>query len=144
MYNEILLPTDGGDGIDAAREHAFDLAKRYDARVHALFVANSNRYSTVSFESGVLDVLEEEGERAVKELVEAGENRDLTVVSEVIQGAPHEGIVEYAEPKGVDLIVMATHGRAGLDRFLIGSVTERVLRTSPVPVLAVPLGDDPE
>lgn len=142
MYDTILLPTDGGDGIDVARDHAFDLAERYDATVHALYVADSDRYSTVTFESGVVDVLEEVGTEAVSALAERGADRGLAVVEEVLQGEPHEGIVAYAEEYDVDVIVMATHGRKGLDRFLIGSVTERVVRTSSVPVLAIPLSAD--
>lgn len=138
MYDGILLPTDDGDGINAAREHAFDRAERYDATVHALFVADSDRYSTVTFESGVVDVLEQVGTEAVAEITERG----LTVVEEVLQGEPHEGIVAYTESEGIDVIVMATHGRAGLDRVLLGSVTERVVRTSPVPVLVIPLAAD--
>ena len=142
MYDDILLPTDDGDGTDAAREHAFDRAERYDATVHALFVADSDRYSTVTFESGVVDVLEQLGTEAVAEITERGTERGLTVVEEVLQGEPHEGIVAYTESEGIDVIVMATHGRAGLDRVLLGSVTERVVRTSPVPVLVIPLAAD--
>lgn len=139
MYDHLLLPTDGGDGVDVARDHAFDLAEHYDATVHALYVADSDRYSTVTFETGVLDVLESVGTEAVAEIAREGDERGIAVVEEVVQGAPHEGIVAYADERDIDLIVMATHGRTGLDRYLLGSVTERVARTSPVPVLAIPL-----
>lgn len=140
MYDDLLLPTDGSDGVEVARERAFDVAERYDATVHALYVADSDRYSTVTFETGVVDVLERVGIEAVAEVAAHGKDRGLAVVEAVVQGAPHKGIIAYAEEHGIDLIVMATHGRTGVDRYLLGSVTERVLRTSPVPVLAVPLG----
>jgi nucleotide-binding universal stress UspA family protein len=139
VYDAILLPTDGGDGVDAACEYAFDLAARYDATVHALFVADSNRYSTVTFDTGVVDALTEVGAEAVSEIARRGDDREIPVVEEELQGVPHEGIVAYAEEHGIDVIVMATHGREGLDRYLVGSVAERVVRTSPVPVLTIPL-----
>ena len=60
-----------------------------------------------------------------------------TVEASVLSGRPHRAIVDYAAEYDVDLIVMGTHGRTGLDRYLLGSVTERVVRLSDVPVLAV-------
>jgi nucleotide-binding universal stress UspA family protein len=53
------------------------------------------------------------------------------------QGAPHTTILEYADEADVDLIVMGTHGRSGIHRYLLGSVTERVVRTADAPVLTV-------
>jgi nucleotide-binding universal stress UspA family protein len=57
-------------------------------------------------------------------------------------GDPYEEIIDYAETEGVDMIVMGTHGRSGLDRFLLGSVTEKVVRTADAPVLTVRLSDE--
>ncbi|AAV47178.1 universal stress protein [Haloarcula marismortui ATCC 43049] len=57
-------------------------------------------------------------------------------------GDPYEEIIDYAETAGVDMIVMGTHGRSGLDRFLLGSVTEKVVRTADAPVLTVRLSGD--
>ena len=59
------------------------------------------------------------------------------VVTETREGVPHDTILEYAEEADVDVVVMGTHGRSGLDRYLLGSVTERVVRSAEVPVLTV-------
>jgi len=66
----------------------------------------------------------------------------VSVVSEIISGSPHKQLIDYAERHGIDLIVMGTHGRTGLDRYLLGSVTERVVRTADMPVLTVRVTDD--
>lgn len=69
----------------------------------------------------------------------AGEAKKDGLNAEIalIEGNPSEAIIDYARNNGVDLIVMSTHGRSGISRFALGSVTDRVVRTSPVPVLVV-------
>ncbi|MCL9816924.1 universal stress protein [Natronocalculus amylovorans] len=138
MYDSILIPTDGSPAADAACEHGLNLAERYGATVHALYVIDGSMYA--SLEAGadvVLDSLKTEGERAVGAIEDAGRERGVTVTTAVSHGAPHAQILEYADESDVDLIVMGTHGRTGLNRYLLGSVTERVVRSSDVPVLTV-------
>jgi nucleotide-binding universal stress UspA family protein len=138
MYDQILVPTDGSPAADAAIEHAIDLASRYDARVHALYVVDGSAYSTL--EAGaeiVVEALESEGEEATERVSKAAEEAGVEVVSSVVNGTAYRTIREYVEDNGIDLVVMGTHGRQGLDRYLLGSVTERVVRTSDVPVLTV-------
>jgi nucleotide-binding universal stress UspA family protein len=60
----------------------------------------------------------------------------------MVHGTPHTAILDYAEEHGVDLVVMGTHGRRGFDRFLLGSVTEKVVRTASVPVMTVRVGEE--
>lgn len=67
----------------------------------------------------------------------AGTQAGLTVVIEIVEGNPHEEILEYVSEHGIDMVIMGTHGRTGLDRVVMGSVAERVVRRSPVPVLTV-------
>jgi nucleotide-binding universal stress UspA family protein len=67
----------------------------------------------------------------------AGTQAGLTVVTEVVGGNPHEAILDYVADRGIDVVVMGTHGRTGLDRAVMGSVAERVVRRSPAPVLTV-------
>ncbi|MFC6835347.1 universal stress protein [Halomarina ordinaria] len=141
MYDDILFPTDGSDGAAVALEHALDLAELSGATVHVLYVADTDRDSITVLGGQVVDALEEEGERVVRETLDTAGDR-VDVVGEVVQGEPHATIQEYAEGHDVDLVVMATHGRQGLDRYLLGSVTERVVRTSPVPVLTVRMDEE--
>ena len=143
MYGEILVPTDGSDTSRRAIEHAVDLASKYGARVHALYVVDSSVYGTL--EAGaemVVEALEEEGKLAVTAVEDAAEAAGVSVVTEVATGDAHDVILEYTADNDVDLVVMGTHGRTGIDRYLLGSVTERVVRTSDVPVLTVRMEAD--
>ncbi|AKU07350.1 universal stress protein [Haloferax gibbonsii] len=137
MYDEILLPVDGSPAAEQAIPHVFDLAERYDATVHVLFVVNTARDNAGIIGGTVLETLEQEGQRVVDEVVERGESRGIETVGAVRRGAPHETILDYATEHGAEVIAMATHGRTGVERVLLGSVTERVVRTAPVPVLTV-------
>ena len=141
MYDAILYPTDGSEGATVALEHALDLATIHDATLHVLYVADTNRESLTTVAGEVVDALEREGEAIVAGVVDRVSGRDVAVVDEVVQGDPHRAILDYAGDHGIDLIVMATHGRQGIDRYLLGSVTERVVRTSDVPVLTVRMAE---
>ena len=87
----------------------------------------------------VVDTLEDEGRETVDEYVERADERGVDAVDVVLQGRPHEVIVEYAEAN-VDLVVMPNRGREGVAQRLLGSTTERVVRTSSVPVLTLSAG----
>ncbi|MFB6155264.1 MAG: universal stress protein [Haloferacaceae archaeon] len=143
MYDEILVPTDGSRAAEQAIEHAVDIASQYGARIHALYVVDASAYS--SLEAGsevVMDALEEEGEEAVDHVAARAAEADVDVETTVIAGAAYRSILRYADDNDIDLIVMGTHGRQGLDRYLLGSVTERIVRTSDVPVLTIRMQDE--
>jgi nucleotide-binding universal stress UspA family protein len=143
MYDTILVPTDGSAAVVEAVERAVDLAERYDATVHALYVVDSTAYSTLDTSTSVVvDALEDEGETAVGYIAEQAEAAGVPVETAVVHGTPHRTILDHAEEIGADLIVMGTHGRRGVDRFLLGSVTEKVVRTAPVPVMTVRVTDE--
>lgn len=144
MYDTILVPTDGSPAADAAVDHAVTIADRFDSTVHALYVVDTTAYSTLEAGGGelVVDALEEEGQNAVRRISEAADERDLTAVEAVVSGAAYSSILEYADEEGIDMIVMGTHGRQGLDRYLLGSVTERVVRSADQPVLTVRMSEE--
>ncbi len=138
MYDEILVPTDGSPASDAAIEHAVDIAAQYGARLHALYVVDGAAYSTLEAGSEiVVEALQSEGETATSRVADAAADADVETVTTVTTGTAYRSIREYVSDNGIDLIVMGTHGRKGLDRYLLGSVTERVVRTADVPVLTV-------
>jgi len=138
MYDEILVPTDGSPAADAAIEHAVDLADKYDARVHALYVVDGAAYSTLEAGSEiVIEALEAEGEEATERVAGAADDAGVVATTTVTTGTAYRTIQDYVGDNDIDLIVMGTHGRQGLDRYLLGSVTERVVRTSDVPVMTV-------
>jgi nucleotide-binding universal stress UspA family protein len=139
MYDTVLVPTDGSDAAAAALDHAVDIAGRYDATVRVLYVADTNRDSVTTVGNEVVDALEIEGQRIVADAAERVRAAGVPVVEAVETGDPVETIHDYAARVGADLVVMGTQGRTGLDRLLLGSTTERAIRTLDVPVLAVPV-----
>ena len=142
MYDHILVPTDGSPETDHVIDHAVELATVHGARLHAIYVVNTAGYVGLPTEApieGLRSMLGEEGEAALDRVEDrAG---DVTTERALVEGTPGAEIVEYAENEGCDLIVMGTHGRGGIDRLLLGSVAQRVVRTSEVPVLTVRVGD---
>ncbi|WP_135854973.1 universal stress protein [Halorussus salinus] len=144
MYDDLVLPTDGSDGTAAAAEHAASIARNYDATVHVLAVADSrNRFESPSGGVAAEAWEESERERATQAASEtAARLPDEVPVEEVVEsGVPKSAILEYVEEADADVVVMGTHGRTGLDHYLIGSVTEKVVRASPVPVMTVRLDE---
>ncbi|EJN58208.1 Nucleotide-binding universal stress protein, UspA family [Halogranum rubrum] len=143
MYDNILVPTDGSDTAAKAVEHAIDLAEQYGATLHVLSVVDPTRFSTVGVDpSSVLSAVEKGSREAVDRVEADAEAAGLRVETTVVRGRPAETITTYATDNDIDLVVMGTHGRTGLDHFLLGSVTERVVRTASVPVLTVRLDDE--
>ncbi|WP_135823809.1 universal stress protein [Halorussus ruber] len=133
MFDDILVPTDGSPCSEVAAEYAEDLARQYDATVHALCVVDSRglenapRYDRLKAERTEL------AERTCANLSTTGVETEQAVRTDV----PHTAILRYATDHGIDLVVMGTHGRTGVERYLLGSVTEKVVRLSDVPVLTV-------
>jgi nucleotide-binding universal stress UspA family protein len=141
MYDRILLPTDGDPRTERAVEHALDLAGQYGADLHVLSVVDDA--ALVSENAAVVaEALEQEGRNAVEDIAERAEAAGVAATGTVQHGRPHRTILDYTESNDVDLVVMGTHGRQGLDRYLLGSVAERVVRLSTVPVLTVRMSED--
>ena len=137
MYDRILVPTDGSDAADRAFEQALDLARTYDAEMHVLHVVDVSALAGEFDAMTVIDQLEASGEELTDRLRKRADEVGVSVETEVVEGVPHRTLLDYADENDVDLVVMGTHGRTGLERYLLGSVTERVVRKSPVPVLTV-------
>jgi nucleotide-binding universal stress UspA family protein len=143
MYDHVLLPTDGSEAAMDAENEAFAVATNNDATLHVLFVVDETagplnvRGGDERFEEA-----EAEGEEVVAEVAERATQAGVETVTEAVrQGTPYETILDYAE-ENCDLVVMGTHGRSGLDRHLLGSVTEKVVRRSNPSVLTVRVGDE--
>jgi nucleotide-binding universal stress UspA family protein len=144
MYDRILLPTDGSRGNSRAVEQAIGLAAQSDARLHVLFVVEDLPYAPEMMDGQVEARLREIGEEAISDIRQRADDAGVSVETALEDGTPHQSILEYADEEGMDLIVMGTHGRSGLDRYLLGSVTERVVRGADTPVLTVRVNGDEE
>jgi len=165
MFKKILVPCDGSDlAREAVFPQVEDLAKCMDAEVIILRVvpAPAGRSGT-AFRPGAPEMpaplpvspedahvarhpiykdqeiasAEAEARRSVAQAEAMLRDRGIAVRSEVLLGQPAEEIIDYAKDQGADLIVMCTHGRSGLGRWVFGSVTEKVLRGAKTPVLVI-------
>ncbi|MFC7186328.1 universal stress protein [Halorubrum yunnanense] len=141
MFDTIVVATDGSDSVRRAVDVAVDVAARFDAEVHAIYVVDSGEVESTPDEvrEDLRDALDDHGESALEQVTEAAGERDseLDVTVEVREGRPAGEISGCAGDVDADLVAMGTRGRHGENRFLIGSVAERVVRTCPVPVLTV-------
>lgn len=139
MFGHILVPTDGSTHAVRAAEYAVDLASTYGAVLHVLYVVDVR---TSHADAPVDDESTTRGESAVETVTDLAAARGVPVETEIRVGLPHQAIVEYTDDHDTDLVVMGTHGTSGLERYLIGSVAERVVRLSDVPVMCVPPAPD--
>lgn len=139
QINSILHPTDYSEPSQYALRMAASLARDYKARLVLLHVASTLGPELVTF-GEVAKELEPEGYQhklwdELRQLTLPG--GDVTIELLLREGDPAREITRAAQDAGCGLIVMATHGRTGLDRLLMGSVAEQVMRTAPCPVLIV-------
>jgi nucleotide-binding universal stress UspA family protein len=144
MYDHVLVPTDGSEGVDRTLEHALELARNHDATIHALYVVD-RRFELAADEDreDLVERLTERGQAAVAAVAERAEDAGVDVVTDVREGVPYKTILEYATEADVDVIAMGTHGRTGRDRLAhLGSVTDRVVENATVPVFVVNIGED--
>lgn len=142
MFDRILIPTDGSDPAKPAVETALNLAEVHDATLHVLYIVDqptsvSGMGEGFSGLDDLLNALEKRGQQATKEIVDQAREQNLETITAVRRGEPHDDILSYAEDHEIDVIVMGTHGRTGVKRALLGSVTENVVRHSEIPVLTV-------
>jgi nucleotide-binding universal stress UspA family protein len=136
MFDRIVIATDGSDSVRRAVHVALDLADRFDAEVHALYVVDEGEVESAPerVRDDMREALREDGEAALDDVADAAAGGVETAVRE---GHPASVIGEYAREQDADVVATGTRGRHGENRFLIGSVAERVVRTCPVPVLTV-------
>lgn len=135
----ILVTTDFSETSHGAFEHAREMAERFGARLILAHV-EEDRLPPLVLEYTEVDlgeILRHQKERARQKLAELAPELGSEVQIEVVAGTAHVEIVSLAEEHGVDLIVMATHGRGFISHALLGSTAERVLRHAPCPVLIV-------
>ena len=149
MFDQILIPTDGSGPALRAAETGVELAATHGASVHAFAAVEpvplggfTSGPSPASAEHGeIIEEQETEAQSAIDEIVDLCTDHDVEAVEALTHGKPDTAIIEYVDEHDVDAIVMGTHGRSGTERLLLGSVTEKVVRKSPVPVLTVRVGD---
>ena len=140
IYKKILIATDGSEPNKKAISYGIELAKLSEANVYAVFVVDTASFASIPMDTGwemMYELLQKEGTDATRLVEDDAKALGVDVESAVIEGHPSHEIIEFAENNDIDLIVMGTLGKSGLDRFLLGSVAEKVSRNAKVPVLVV-------
>ena len=143
MFKHILVPVDGSPTSQLAVEKAIGLAKAFGSRVTAIFVIDPYPFTGVGTDfaygqAEYLNAATSEANAAIKATKSAFEGAGVAVETSVIEAhAAWRGVVQAAESVQADLIVMGSHGRSGLEKLVLGSVTQAVLSHTRLPVLVV-------
>ena len=141
MFKRILVPTDGSELSDKAIAAAVDLAGTLEAAVVGMTTVEPYSYANLSeYRPENLDDyearMEKIGSERLGKIVNAAAKAGVAVESVVTRSfSPYEAIIDMAKAKKCDLIVMASHGRRGLNAMLLGSETQKVLTHSTIPVM---------
>jgi len=140
LYKKILIATDGSEYTKNSIDYGIDLAKNTQAKLHVIYVIDTAAFASIPMDAAwesMYELLKQEGDEATRYVAEKAEAEGLEVEKLTVEGHPAEEIIKYAEKNSMNLIVMGTLGKSGLDRFLLGSVAEKVVRASKIPVLVV-------
>lgn len=141
-FRKILFPVDLSDVSPKIVPFVSTLIKKFDAEIHLLFVARRiGYYADMYVDPASIQGFEEEvikgAEIKIDKFAKTYFKEYPECKTKVVLGDAAEGIIDYIKANGIDLVVMGTHGRKGLDRILFGSVARRVIRMSSVPVMSV-------
>jgi nucleotide-binding universal stress UspA family protein len=138
MFDDIVIPTDGSDFAEKAAERGFDIAQAHDSTVHVVCVVDTGMLGTLQLPGDGAnpdEAIRGKAREFVDRLAERARAADLDVTTAVPDGTAKNEIVDYAESVDADVVVMGTRGRGGVERAVLGSVAEYVVRTSPIDVL---------
>ena len=139
MYKKILVPTDGSEFAKKAQKHALFLAKVSGAEIVAVSVTENNCVNGLPLDDEIYQlnqVLNERSEENLKDFDKLNED-DVKINHVIREGSPAKVILEVANEEQVDLIVMGSSGKSGFDRFIMGSVADKVVNSAKCAVLVV-------
>lgn len=143
LYRKIMVATDGSEPVKKAVDTAIEVTKLSGAKLYAVYVVAAGGGYTVGhprdigWERAMKEQLSAEGKEATAYVETAGKAAGIEVESVLLEGSPAQEIVDFAEKNDIDLIVMGTLGKTGIQRFLLGSVAQNVVRHSGKAVLVV-------
>jgi nucleotide-binding universal stress UspA family protein len=137
MYEKILIPLDGSELAEVALPYVAELAGRLGSEIILIYVSDSGETAHNRISNFYIQRIADDTRRAVKKYVKKPGEKETKVSSEILAGYPAEEIVDYADKADVSLIVMATHGRSGVRRWPLGSVTDKVVRSTKRPIAII-------
>ena len=146
MFRSILVPVDYSEHSKASVRYAAELAKNVGATLHVVHVWDRPTYASDAVlvrrpgeeHCSLAELIQRNAENDMKDFLATLEFGDVKLTHELLSGDPTAKLVEELKKGGYDLVVLGTHGRTGLMHLLMGSVAEKLVRLSPVPVLTVP------
>jgi nucleotide-binding universal stress UspA family protein len=141
MFERIMIATDGSKHSERAAEVGIELARLSGGAITIVYVADTGRLSHLPEDmalASIRDLLIREGEDATSYVDEMAKRAAVPSTKMVVEGNPGEELLKLSSESGFDVVVMGSVGRTGLDKFLLGSVAEKVVRNSKLPVLTVP------
>ncbi|MDY6774516.1 MAG: universal stress protein [Halobacteria archaeon] len=135
-YDSVLVPTDGSDEARDAAEHGMGMAKKYGARLHVVYVVDTELSQNADLPRSIVGGLKQGGEKSLEELRETADSEGLSVTTALREGTPYDEILDYAESHDVDIVTMGSHGGSS-SGVMLGSTTRKMIETSDVPVITV-------
>ena len=138
-FGKILFPTDFSESAENASNYAISMAEKFGSKVFAVHVVEPFTYtSDLGIDMGnQFQVMEATAKRFLEEAVTSIREKNIDVEGILLTGEPFVEIIKFAKQEQVNLIIMATHGRSGIEHILLGSTAEKVVRKSPCPVLTI-------
>lgn len=141
-FDKILLPVDLSESSPKIVPFVTGIAEKFDSKIHVLFVARVFQYfasiyvphpSINRFE----DEIAEGARKSLGEFTRKYFKHPESITTAVVKGDAAEQIIKYIDDQGIDLLIMGTHGRKGLDKVVFGSVAEKLSKSTPVPIMLI-------
>ncbi|MDO5848946.1 MAG: universal stress protein [Methanobrevibacter sp.] len=142
MYKRILVPTDGSEFAQRAEHIALEIAKSMDAEIFAISVIENSFVNGLPLDEEVFEltsILKQDSEKNIEDFehMDEEENFNVKITSIIKEGSPAKEILTAAEEEDIDLIVVGSSGKSKLDKFLMGSVADKVSKHAHCSVLVV-------
>jgi nucleotide-binding universal stress UspA family protein len=147
-FKKIMIATDGSECSRLVADKGIELARLSGGTVYAVYVVSTayllsmdgDYFSPMSvnpYWESIHEALKNQGKKAVNDVKVLGEMKGINIESVLLEGNPSDELIRYAEEEKMDIVIMGTLGKTGLDRLLLGSVAENLVRHSKVPVMVV-------
>lgn len=138
LFKKILIATDGSKRTQSAVETGLEIARQHNSKVYAVYVVDTVTFTSIPMDvtwENMYQLLKDEGEDAVGRVKDAASGIDIE--TKVLEGNPAVEITKFAKDNDLNLIIVGTLGKSGIDRILLGSVAEKIVRIAPCPVLVI-------
>ncbi|RBQ22573.1 Universal stress protein [Candidatus Methanobinarius endosymbioticus] len=130
LFENIMVPSDGSEYADKAVDAAIEIAKKFDSKITAVYILEEN--TSYSY-----DVLEDEGNEILRKISEKGNENGVMIIEHLITGDPLRDMKIIAEKTQIDSVVISPHGKKKEENLLIGSISDRIIKTFDIPVLLI-------